>query len=106
MEEAILLLSDKNLGCVLVIDENKSLKGIITDGDLKRHMAPDLLTKPVTEIMSTNPKSIAADALGVEALKIMTETPDHYITSLIVKDSLDTLCGLIRLQDCLQRGMA
>ncbi len=106
MEDAILVLSDKNLGCVLVIDEKKSLKGIITDGDLKRHMGPDLLTKPVTDIMSTNPKSIAGDALGVEALTIMTRTPDHYITSLIVQDAAGSLTGLIRLQDCLQRGLA
>lgn len=106
MEDTILVLSNKNLGCVLVIDEKNSLKGIVTDGDLKRHMGPDLLSKPVIEIMSTDPKAITADALGVEALKIMTKAPDHYITSLIVEDDAGNLCGLIRLQDCLQRGLA
>ncbi len=106
MDQAILLLSEKNLGCVLVMDGANNLRGIITDGDLKRHMAPDLLQKPVTAIMSLNPKTIAADALAVEALHIMTKTPGQYLTSLIAVDERGGLAGLIRLQDCLQRGIA
>lgn len=106
MEEAILVLSEKNLGCVLIIDDKKSLKGIITDGDLKRHMAPDLLERKATDIMSTSPKSIAENALAAEAMQMMTQNPDHYITSLIVTDEKGVLSGLIRLQDCLQNGLA
>jgi len=105
MDQAILMLTEKNLGAVLVLDSKDTLKGIITDGDLKRHMAPDLLQKPVTDIMSTNPKTIEADMLAVEALDVMTKTPGHYLTSLIVLDE-GKLTGMIRLQDCLQAGIA
>lgn len=106
MDEAVLMLSEKNLGCVLVSDDNKTLAGIITDGDLKRHMAPDLLQKPVKDIMSANPKSISQSALAAEAVNVMTQTPGHYITSLIATDDAGNLAGLIRLQDCLQIGVA
>lgn len=106
MDQAILALSEKNLGCVLVIDPSGDLKGIVTDGDLKRHMAPDLLQKPVAGIMSQGPKTIAQDALAVEALHVMTKTPGQYVTSLIAVNETGKMVGLIRLQDCLQRGIA
>lgn len=105
MDEALIKLTEKNLGAVLILDKSGDLYGIITDGDLKRHMSADLLQKPVTDIMSRNPKSIQADALGVEALNIMTAKPGKYLSSLIVKDK-DRLVGMIRLQDCLAAGLA
>ncbi len=105
MGEAIIILTEKNLGAVLVFDEAKNLLGIVTDGDLKRHMSPDLLKKPVTDIMTTNPQTISKDALAVEALDAMTKEQGRYITSLIVKDG-EEICGMIRLQDCLQSGIA
>lgn len=104
MDQAILTLSEKNLGAVLVINANGDLLGMVTDGDLKRHMAPDLMEKPVKDVMSTNPKTIQASALAVEAVKIMTQTPGKYISSLIVMDN-DKLAGMIRLQDCIQAGL-
>ena len=106
MDEAILVMTEKNLGAVLVVDENKELLGIFTDGDLKRHMAPDLLEKTVSTIMSRNPKTISQNALAVEALDMMTKTPGKYLTSLIVTDEHGKLAGMIRLQDCLQAGIA
>ena len=105
MDEALLVLTQKNLGAVLVYDGDDVLLGIITDGDLKRHMAPDLLQKPVTQVMTKNPQSIDKNALAVEALDLMTKQQGHYITSLIVKDGTQA-CGMIRLQDCLQAGIA
>ena len=104
MDEALLILTEKNLGCALVFD-GKELLGIVTDGDLKRHMSPDLLQKPVCDIMSTEPKSIGKEELAVRALDIMTKVPGQYVTSLIVRDNGEA-CGLIRLQDCLQAGIA
>ena len=106
MDQALLTMTEKNLGAVLAIDENANLQGIVTDGDLKRHMAPDLLEKPVSQIMTANPKSISQSALAVEALDVMTKTPGKYLTSLIVLDENKKLCGMIRLQDCLQAGLA
>ncbi len=105
MDQVIVQLTEKNLGCVLIM-ENGTLSGIVTDGDLKRHMAPDLLQQKAAAIMTKNPKSIAGRALAVEALNVMTKTPGHYITSLVVMDESGALAGLIRLQDCLQRGVA
>ena len=105
MDKALLVLSEKNLGAVIVVDESGDLSGIITDGDLKRHMAPDLLQKPVIDVMSVNPKSIEAKSLGVEAVGIMTEKPGAYLSSLVVTEN-GRLAGLIRLQDCLQAGLA
>lgn len=105
MDQALLVLTESNLGAVLVFDNAEELLGIITDGDLKRHMAADLLQKSVLEVMSKNPQSIAKDALAVEALDIMTKQPGKYITSLIVRDGTKA-CGMIRLQDCLQAGIA
>lgn len=105
MDKAILLLSEKNLGAVVIIDPDKNLLGIITDGDLKRHMGPDLLQKPVKDVMSASPKTINDKALAVEALDLMTGQPGKYLTSLIVLED-GKLCGMIRLQDCLQAGIA
>jgi arabinose-5-phosphate isomerase len=106
MDQAILALTEKNLGCALVMDEQDQLAGIITDGDLKRHMSPDLLQKPVTTIMTRHPRTVTETALALEALKIMTQTQGRYVTSLIVVDAQGRLTGLIRLQDCLQKGVA
>jgi len=104
MDEALLVLTGKNLGAVLVIDAAKALKGIITDGDLKRHMDKNLLEKSVSAVMSVNPHAISPEALAVEALNIMTKTPDRYLTSLVVMEE-GRLIGMIRLQDCLQAGI-
>lgn len=104
MDRALIVLSEKNLGSVLVVDASGALRGIITDGDLKRHMSPDLLQKPVVSIMTSDPKSIGAEALAVEAVNAMTKTPGHYFSSLVVKDG-DRLVGMIRLQDCVQAGL-
>ncbi len=104
MDEAIIVLAGKNLGAAVVVDKNKNLKGIITDGDLKRHMSGDLMKKPVTEIMTTTPKSIGSGALAAEALDMMTKVKGRYLTSLLVMDS-GKLVGMIRLQDCLQAGL-
>jgi arabinose-5-phosphate isomerase len=103
MDEALLILTGKNLGCALVFD-GEELAGIVTDGDLKRHMSPDLLQKPVRDIMSIQPKSIGQEELAVRAVDIMTKIPGQYLTSLIVCDGKKT-CGLIRLQDCIQAGI-
>lgn len=105
MDEGILVLSEKNMGAIIALDENKKLAGIITDGDLKRNMNAELLGKKVSDIMTPNPKSISSDILAVKALDIMTQKQGHYLTCLLVVDD-DNLVGMIRLQDCLQAGLA
>ncbi len=105
MDKALLVLTEKNLGAVLVMEGKKNLLGIITDGDLKRHMCPDLLQKSVNDIMTVSPSTIDAHDLAAEALDMMTKTPGSYLTSLIVTQE-NKLHGMIRLQDCLQAGLA
>ena len=105
MGEALITLTEKNLGAVIISDDHKTLKGIITDGDLKRHMGADLLEKSVIDIMTTAPKTISSEALAVEAMNVMTEKAGHYLSSLIVMDG-ENMVGMIRLQDCLQAGLA
>lgn len=104
MQKALLIMTERNMGCVIVL-KGEEVAGIITDGDLKRHMSESLLKQKASEIMSRHPKSIAPDALGVEAVNLMTKTPGHYLTSLLVIEG-QKLRGLIRLQDCLQAGLA
>lgn len=107
MSEVIITMTEKNVGCVLVTSNKDphELKGIITEGDIRRHMAPDLLEKSAIAVMTKGPQTIAGDALAVEAVNIMTRTPGKYLTSLIVVDAKGRLDGLIRLQDCLQAGV-
>lgn len=105
MDEALIALTEKNLGAVVIVGGGNTLKGIITDGDLKRHMGADLLQKSARDIMTTNPQSINSSALAVEALGAMTKESGQYLSSLIVMDG-DDMVGMIRMQDCLQAGLA
>jgi len=105
MDKAILELSEKNLGAVIVLDGKDELAGIITDGDLKRHMAADLMSQKVSDIMTAGPKTIEAGLLAVKAVDMMTKSQGAYLTSLLVTEN-GKLAGMIRLQDCLQAGLA
>lgn len=104
MDKALLVMTEKNVGCVIVEDERGGVAGIITDGDLKRHMSPGLLTQKAADIMTAGPKSIAPDALAVEAVDVMLKTFKTPITSLLVMEN-GRLAGLIRIQACLQAGV-
>ncbi len=106
MDKAIITLSEKNLGSVIIIDKNNTLMGIITDGDLKRHMASDLLSRPVQDIMNCNPRTISANILAAEALDIMLTSAKSPITSLIIADENKKVQGLIRIQELLKAGIA
>lgn len=105
MDTVILALAEKNQGCVVVADGPDTVRGIVTDGDLKRHMGPDLLCASVCDVMTTEPKAIGASQLAVEALAMMTSDTQACITSLLVRDQAGVLVGLIRLQACLQAGL-
>lgn len=107
MDQAILMMTEKNLGSVLCTDEGGKLIGILTDGDLKRHMGPDLLTRRLGDLISHGPKHIGENALAAEAMDIMlNKQTGGVITSLVVLDDAGRLQGLIRLQECLQAGLA
>jgi arabinose-5-phosphate isomerase len=106
MDEALIKLSEKNLGSVVIADSGKKLLGIITDGDIKRHMGQDFLKKSVSSIMTPNPRTVAATAPAAKALEIMTNAGGSPITSLIVTAEDGTVAGLIRVQELLRAGLA
>ncbi len=100
MSEAILEMTSKSFGCVAVVNDEHEIKGIITDGDLRRHMGPELLERKVTEIMSLNPVTIPASTLVFEALEIMNRKS---ITSIfVVRKSGSSIEGIVHIHDCLK----
>ncbi len=102
MDEAILEISAKGFGCVIVVNDDGSLAGIITDGDLRRHMSADLPSQPVEAVMTRNPRTITPDDLLAKALAIQETSK---ITALIVKDGKRPV-GLVHYLDLLRAGAA
>lgn len=102
MSEAVVEISAKGFGCVAIVDARGHVAGIITDGDLRRHMRrPDLMDALVDEVMTRNPKTIASNTLAGEALKMMSSK----ISTLIVTDA-DRPVGIVHLHDLLRAGVA
>ena len=102
MSECLLKMTAGGFGCVGVLDDKKDLIGILTDGDLRRHMENDLLSKKAHVVMTKNPKTIAKDLLMAEALSIM-ET--HAITALFVVENKKPI-GILHIHDFLRLGVA
>ena len=106
MDEALLTMTEKGFGSLAVINPQGGLIGIVTDGDLRRHMSADLLSKKVGDIMTPNPLTIESSKLTAEALHIMNE---NKIQCLFVRDTDDEHpkpIGLIRVLDLLRIGTA
>jgi len=102
MAETLRIMTDKGFGCVAITNQDDELQGLITDGDLRRHIDEKLLSKTASDIMTCNPITITPDALAVEALQIM----DTYsITNLFVVEQKKIL-GIIHIHDCLKAGIA
>ncbi|WP_158813542.1 SIS domain-containing protein [Methylocapsa sp. S129] len=102
MSAAVVEISSKRFGCVGVFDGEGRLAGIITDGDLRRHMRSDLMDLPVTQIMTRAPITIASDALVAEALEVLSGK----ISVLLVVDDDKTVVGIVHLHDLLRLGAA
>ena len=105
MDRALVLMTEKRFGCLGVVDPSGSLAGIVTDGDLRRHMGPELLGRRVAEIMTPNPRTIGPDALGAEALRLMN-AHERPITSLFVVDAQNHVLGIVHVHDLLRAGVA
>lgn len=102
MQEALIEMTSKMLGCVGIIDDKGRLEGMITDGDLRRYMSSDILNRKASEIMTRAPKTTVPDILVAEAVKIMN---DKKITQLFVLQD-EKPVGIIHLHDCLKAGVA
>jgi len=102
MSDALVEMTSKGFGCVGITDPAGQIVGIVTDGDLRRHMRPDLMTASVDEVMTKNPKTISPDLLASEALEILNASK---ITALIVTEGKKPV-GIVHLHDILRAGVA
>jgi len=98
MKDAVYEMSRKGLGITSVLDIDDRVIGVISDGDLRRHLEKDdhLMVRTAAECMTPNPKTIAAEELATRALNIMEEKK---ITSLLVLDDEKHILGIIHLHD-------
>jgi arabinose-5-phosphate isomerase len=101
MSDALVEMSSKGFGCVGIVDAHGRIVGIVTDGDLRRHMRPDLMTALVDDVMTKHPKTISQDLLASEALEILNSSK---ITALIVTDAGKPV-GIVHLHDILRAGV-
>lgn len=102
MQEAIEEMSRKGFGCVIVVDSAGDLAGIITDGDLRRHLRPDLEDLCVDEVMTRDPRTIRPETLLAAVLDIQETSR---ITSLVVVEDAKPI-GLVHYLDLLRAGVA
>jgi arabinose-5-phosphate isomerase len=102
MSEAVVEMSAKGFGCVGITDADGKLVGIVTDGDLRRHMRPDLLDARVETVMTRGPKTVRPDQLASEALEIINSSK---ITALIVAEAGKPV-GIVHFHDLLRAGVA
>ena len=102
MAEAILVMTTKSFGCVGVTDAAGKLIGVVTDGDLRRHMGDGLLRSTVDAVLSARPKTIRPKALAAEALGLMN---GQSITSLFAVDAGGKPLGILHIHDCLRAGI-
>jgi len=107
MREVLLVMAERRFGCVGLVDGAGGLSGIITDGDLSRHIDGDgFLSRKASGVMTHNPKIATPGQLAAEALTFMNE---HKITRLFVLDEADAArkpVGILHIHDCLRAGIA
>jgi len=104
MSDALVEMSSKGFGCVCIVDDNREIAGIITDGDLRRHMRPDLMTALVDEVMTKNPRTIPPGMLATEMLETINSSIPA-VTVLIVAEGNKPL-GIVHVHDVLRAGVA
>jgi arabinose-5-phosphate isomerase len=102
MADAVVVMTAKGFGCVGITGAGGKLAGIITDGDLRRHMGPQLLAAKVDDVMTRNPKTVAGDQLVSEALELLNSSK---ITAVFVVDA-GAPVGIVHLHDLLRAGVA
>ena len=109
MADVLIVISQKSFGIAGVIDASGLLAGIITDGDLRRHMSEGLLNLAASDVMTTSPKTIGAEALAQEAVSIMNgRNGERPVTCLFVTEPVpegEKPLGLIHIHDCLRVGL-
>ena len=107
VQEALFVITDKGLGAVSVVDQYGIMQGVLTDGDIRRGLSKgvDFLQRPVSELMTANPKTITEDKLAAQALHLMESNKPKPITVLPVLDEKRKVIGLLHMTDLVRQGV-
>lgn len=105
--EALFVITDKGLGAVSVVDDEDHMIGLLTDGDIRRGLSKGIgfLNRPVTELMTKEPKFITKEKLAAEALHVMESHKPKPITVLPVLDAEKHVIGLLHMTDLVRQGV-
>lgn len=101
MSDVLIVMTKKRFGCAIVISEEGKILGIITDGDLRKHMDDQIISMKAEDIMSVNPKTIQPHIFAAQALAMMNK---FAITSLLISQN-DKLIGIVHVHDILRIGL-
>ena len=102
MQDTLLVITEKRFGCVAVCDEHGRLQGVITDGDLRRHM-DGLMSHTAAEVMTRTPKTVPPGMLAAEALKRMNEAQPPVTVLFAVQE--DRPVGVLHIHDLVRAGV-
>ena len=107
VKDALFVITNKGVGAVSVVDDQHHLLGLVTDGDIRRGLARslDFLNRPVAEMMTAHPTTIAPNKLAAEALHIMEANEPRPITVLPVVDEEHRVVGLVHITDLVHQGV-
>jgi arabinose-5-phosphate isomerase len=109
LKDILPVFSEKQCGCMIVIDEKRQLKGILTDGDLRRALqkdGPEVLKEKMENLMTRAPRTIDMDEPAWHAIKAMEENQKHPITVMpVVEKEEGRVVGLIKMHDLIQAGL-
>lgn len=107
VQEALFIITAKGMGVGVVVNPDKTMQGLLTDGDVRRALEKgrDFLDKAVVEIMTVSPATISKDRLAAYALKLMENHQPRPITVLPVVDAENHILGLVHLTDLLRQGV-
>jgi arabinose-5-phosphate isomerase len=104
LRDGLMEMTDKGLGMTAIVNDDRTVAGIFTDGDLRRTLdsGADILKTRIREVMHSNCKTTSADVLAAEALHILEE---NKITSLLVTDDDNKLVGALNIHDLFREGL-
>jgi arabinose-5-phosphate isomerase len=108
LRNVLIDFTDKRCGCLIVIDEKRKLKGIFTDGDLRRALqakGEGILHEKVGQLMTFTPKAIPSEALAWDAMKLMESDQKHPVMVLPVLGDREEVVGIIKMHDLIQAGL-